>query len=105
MVKIRVDFNRRNGDGHLVTSVRRASGPVVSGDLVVAFQPGEEETESSAEVVSVATDGRLVLALLPQKAYSFEDHIEFWPSSAPLWRSKVSHQVPVSSNFSELVDA
>ena len=60
--RIRVDFNRRNGDG-LVLASRRGLGNavVMPGDRVVVFQAGEN-MEHFAQVVSIDGDsGRISL--------------------------------------------
>ena len=74
MEKIRVDFNRRNGRGELITSVKRASGPISQSDLVHAFQPGEPDMDSTGEVVEVGQDGRVVIALLADSSYEPKSH-------------------------------
>jgi hypothetical protein len=81
MERIRVDFNRRGQDGVLLSSTSRASGPISVGDLVTVYQPGEDDMEATATVVSMSGDGKVVLSVL-------ESAIEFGylPTDAPLWR-------------------
>lgn len=69
MEKIRVDFNRRNGNGDLITSVHRASGTVAPGDVVLVYQPGEPDMDSTGEVVEVEPSGRAVVAILPETSF------------------------------------
>ena len=58
--RIRVDFNRRNGDGLVLASHRSlGNAVVVPGDRVIVFQPGEN-MEHFAQVISVDDDsGRI----------------------------------------------
>ena len=60
-LRIRVDFNRRSGDGNVIASLRRASGRITIGDVVIATQPGED-MEHFARVVAIdETTGRVEL--------------------------------------------
>lgn len=81
MERIRVDFNRRGKDGVLLSSMSRATGVVSAGDLVTVFQPGEDDMDATAFVVSVAKDGKLLLAVLEADQYVYT------PTDVPLWRS------------------
>jgi hypothetical protein len=53
MIDMRVDFNRRVNDGHLISSVKRASAPIEVGDRVRLFQPGEDDLEVQATVLDI----------------------------------------------------
>lgn len=85
MERIRVDFNRRGRDGVLLSSISRASGPISEGDLVTVFQPGEDDMEATAAVVSVSSDGKISLSVL-ESATEFV----YVPADAPLWRASVA---------------
>lgn len=105
MEKIRVDFNRRNGNGELITSMRRSTGELEPGDLVLAYQPGEEDMDSTGEVVAVEDDGRVVIALLEDISFNLHSSAGgFWvvrqqanapavatPSGIPTASSGASH--------------
>lgn len=62
-LRIRVDFNRRTGDGSVTGSLRRATGTIHIGDVVIATQPGED-IEHFARVTSIDNEtGRVTLAV------------------------------------------
>lgn len=75
MEKIRVDFNRMNGEGEIVSSANRASGRIEVGDVVLAYQPGEPDMDSEVVVTSLSDDNRVTLAFVFQPK----------PSGAPFW--------------------
>jgi hypothetical protein len=60
-LRIRVDFNRLTGGGNVIGSIRRATGAIAVGDVVVAVQPGED-MERFARVLSIdESSGRVTL--------------------------------------------
>lgn len=71
MTRMRVDFNRRGRNGYVVGSTARADGPVDVEDLVELYQPGEDDMNPLATVVSIDDDGRVELDVI----WDSEDHI------------------------------
>lgn len=57
--RIRVDFNRKSA-GNVVASAQRATAPLQVGEVVVAYQPGEN-MEHFARVVEARSDSPRVL--------------------------------------------
>ncbi|GAA1122904.1 hypothetical protein GCM10009643_01760 [Microbacterium aurantiacum] len=61
--RIRVDFNSRASGGLVRSSLRRAENPIREGDMVVAYQPGED-MEHFGKVVDVdPVTGRVAIAV------------------------------------------
>jgi hypothetical protein len=60
MRAIRVDFNRRDGEGRVLTSVARAQGNV--GDLVLIYQAGEPE-QYYGSIDQIDGNGRVRIAI------------------------------------------
>lgn len=61
MKTLRVDFNRRR-NGRLISSLTRASGPIVVGEIVEIYQPGEDDMTSRATVAAISSDGLVQLS-------------------------------------------
>jgi hypothetical protein len=77
--RIRVDFNRRGPNGALVSSTKRATGPVAVGERVQVYQPGESDMDTTAIILSIDEAGRVLLS--PEVSVTFS----FMPANRPLW--------------------
>lgn len=59
-----MDFNRRGRNGYVIGSSARADGPVEVDDIVELYQPGEEDMNPVATVVTIDSSGRVELDVL-----------------------------------------
>lgn len=87
MIEFRVDFNSRRGDGMLKASLRRASGPVVRGDKVLATDRAEDMRYVAIVDTIDEVSGRVWLdvqwdAAVPQRVDIFNSAPQFWIGQA-----------------------
>ena len=98
MEKIRVDFNRQGRNGVLISSIRRASGPIRVREIVEVFEPGEDDMTACAVVEKIFDSGRVELALLSTSWSDFRMPAS-WTISDPQFSVEAGLPVPSSQYY------